>query len=58
MEFYERCSGSRMHAAFNKPAMFFEDFIELNLLHDILFFVKNCYSSIEEIHNVLTYNTI
>jgi NADH-quinone oxidoreductase subunit D len=58
MEFYERVSGARMHAAFHKTADNFNYIIEKNLLNDILLFVKNCYKTLNEMHNVLTYNKI
>jgi len=56
MEFYERVSGARMHAAFNKVN--FSYILEKNLLSDILSFIKNCYKTLNEMHNVLTYNKI
>jgi len=58
MEFYERVSGARMHAAFHKPSELFNTNIDNKLLNDIAFFIKNCYISLNEIHNVLTYNKI
>jgi NADH:ubiquinone oxidoreductase subunit D len=58
MEFYERFSGARMHAAFHKPAFLFDILIVRSVFYEILLFVKNCFSSLEEIHNVLTYNKI
>lgn len=58
MEFYERVSGARMHAAFNKPTHLFEFTASNQLLTDILFFVKDCYVTLNEMHNVLTYNKI
>jgi len=58
MEFYERVSGARMHAAYHKPNELFSLTINTTLLNDILLFVKNCYVTLNEIHNVLTYNKI
>jgi NADH:ubiquinone oxidoreductase subunit D len=58
MEFYERVSGARMHAAFHKPNELFSKNIDIKLLNDILLFVQNCYITINEMHNVLTYNKI
>lgn len=58
MEFYERVSGARMHAAYHKPVNEFSPFIDKQLLSDILFFVKDCYVTLNEMHNVLTYNKI
>lgn len=58
MEFYERVSGARMHAAFHRPATVFNYSLDKILLTDILYFVKNCYITLNEMHNVLTYNKI
>jgi NADH:ubiquinone oxidoreductase subunit D len=58
MEFYERVSGARMHAAYHKPNELFTLNIDIKLLNDITFFIKNCYITLNEIHNVLTYNKI
>ena len=58
MEFYERVSGARMHAAFHRPALTFEFNIDKVLLIDILYFIKNCFVTLNEMHNVLTYNKI
>jgi NADH:ubiquinone oxidoreductase subunit D len=58
MEFYERVSGARMHAAFHKPLPYFNFFLDKQLLTDILFFVKGCFITLNEMHNVLTYNKV
>lgn len=58
MEFYERISGARMHAAFHKPANLFSSSIDTNFLQDILYFIQNCYITLNEMHNVLTFNKI
>lgn len=58
MEFYERVSGARMHAAFHKPVPYFNFTLNKQLINDILFFVKDCYFTLNEMHNVLTYNKI
>lgn len=58
MEFYERVSGARMHAAFHRPVNTFTCVLDKLFLIDILLFVKNCYTTLNEIHNVLTYNKI
>lgn len=58
MEFYERVSGARMHAAFHKVSSNFYYTIDKNLLLDILKFIKNCYKTLNEMHNVLTYSKI
>lgn len=58
MEFYERVSGARMHAAFHKVSVNFNYVIDKSILEDILKFIKNCYKTLNEMHNVLTYNKI
>ena len=58
MEFYERVSGARMHAAFHKVSNNFNFILQKQLLFDILNFIKNCYKTLNEMHNVLTYNKI
>lgn len=58
MEFYERVSGARMHAAYHKPAIMFNFSIDNKLFNDITYFIKNCYITLNEMHNVLTYNKI
>lgn len=58
MEFYERVSGARMHAAFHKVSTNFHYVLDKLLLLDILKFIKNCYKTLNEMHNVLTYNKI
>ncbi len=58
MEFYERASGARMHAAFYRPNDVNYEFINDIFIEDILFFSKNCLVSINEMHNVLTFNKI
>jgi len=58
MEFYERVSGARMHAAFNRPITQFNPVIDKQLLSDLLFFVKDCFITLNEMHNVLTYNKL
>ncbi len=58
MEFYERSSGARMHAAFHKPLILNDNFLSKNFLNDILLFTTNCFTTLNEMHNVLTYNKI
>lgn len=58
MEFYERVSGARMHAAYHSPNKYFKFNLDKQLLVDILFFVNNCFTTLNEMHNVLTYNKI
>lgn len=56
MEFYERISGARMHAAFYKPTE--SNVISNLLIEDIIEFSRNFFTSLNEMHNVLTYNKI
>ena len=58
MEFYERVSGARMHAAFHKPANIFNYELDNQFLIDILYFIQNAFITLNEMHNVLTYNKI
>jgi NADH-quinone oxidoreductase subunit D len=58
MEFYERVSGARMHAAFYRPNEVNLTSISTFLLEDIVEFVRNCFVSLNEMHNILTYNKI
>lgn len=58
MEFYERVSGARMHAAFYRPNEVNLNAISLFLLDDILEFSRNFFTTLNEMHNVLTYNKI
>jgi len=58
MEFYERVSGARMHAAFYRPNEINLTAISSFLLEDILDFIKNAFVTLNEMHNVLTFNKI
>lgn len=58
MEFYERVSGARMHAAFYRPNEVNLHSISGYLLEDILNFSRNCFTTLNEMHNLLTYNKI
>lgn len=58
MEFYERVSGARMHAAFYRPNEVNLTSISTFLLEDIVEFVRNCFVTLNEMHNILTYNKI
>lgn len=58
MEFYERVSGARMHAAFYRPNEVHTQAISVFLLEDIIEFARNCFKTLNEMHNVLTYNKI
>lgn len=56
MEFYERVSGARMHAAFYRPNDINISGINMNLFIDISLFVKDCFKSLIEIYSVLSTN--
>jgi NADH-quinone oxidoreductase subunit D len=58
MEFYERVSGARMHAAFYPPNEVNLKFLSYFLLEDITEFTKQCFVTLNEMHNILTYNKI
>lgn len=58
MEFYERVSGARMHAAFYRPNETNFNVLSKYLLEDILEFSRNFFTTLNEMHNVLTYNKI
>lgn len=57
MEFYERASGARMHAAYFRPGGVHED-IPLGLLADIYLFIKHFNHKIVEMEEMLTENRI
>jgi len=57
MEFYERVSGARMHAAFIRPGGISQD-ISLGLLDDIFIFAEQFNSRIDEMEEMLTTNRI
>ena len=57
MEFYERVSGARMHAAYIRPGGVSQD-IPVGLCEDIYLFIKQFYSRINEIEELLTNNRI
>ena len=57
MEFYERVSGARMHAAYFRPGGIAQD-IPLQLLEDIFTFTKQFNSRLDEIEELLTNNRI
>lgn len=57
MEFYERVSGARMHAAYFRPGGVVQD-IPNNLLDDIYLFSGQFRSRLAEISELLTENRI
>lgn len=58
MEFYERVSGARMHAAFYRPNEFDISGINITLLNDIIMFTKDSFKSLTEIYITLSTNKI
>jgi NADH dehydrogenase (ubiquinone) Fe-S protein 2 len=57
MEFYERVSGARMHAAYIRPGGVNQD-LPIGLLDDIYLFIKQFGARIDEIEELLTNNRI
>jgi NADH dehydrogenase I D subunit len=57
LEFYERVSGARMHAAYFRPGGVSQD-LPLGLLDDIYFFIENFNDRLAELHTVLSTNRI
>jgi len=57
MEFYERVSGARMHAAYIRPGGISFD-LPIGLLDDINIFFKSFHSRIDELEELLTNNRI
>jgi NADH dehydrogenase I D subunit len=57
MEFYERVSGARMHAAYFRPGGVSQD-VPFDLLEDIFNFVKQFSSRLDEMEELLTHNRI
>jgi len=57
MEFYERVSGARMHAAYIRPGGVHQD-LPLGLLEDIYLFIDQYAARLDEIEELLTNNRI
>jgi NADH dehydrogenase (ubiquinone) Fe-S protein 2 len=57
MEFYERVSGARMHAAYIRPGGVSQD-LPIGLLEDIYIFISKFSSRIDELEELLTENRI
>src|SRR5690606_10727449 len=57
MEFYERVSGARLHAAYIRPGGVAQD-LPLGLCNDILWFTKNTIGTLDQISELLTNNRI
>lgn len=58
MEFYERVSGARMHAAFYRPNEINLKHISNYLLEDISIFTNSCFTTLNEINSLLVNNNI
>ena len=58
MEFYERVSGARMHAAFYRPNDLSTNYITNNLIKDILIFSRNFLKRLTMIENKLLMSSI
>lgn len=58
MEFYERVSGARMHAAFYRPNDIDWTGLNYQFFLDVSIFSRNCFKSLTEIFTVLTTNRI
>jgi len=57
MEFYERVSGARMHAAYIRPGGVSQD-LPIGLVQDIFLFIQSFNSRIDELEELLTGNRI
>jgi NADH dehydrogenase (ubiquinone) Fe-S protein 2 len=57
IEFYERVSGARMHAAYFRPGGVSQD-LPVGFLEDLFFFCKNFSKRINEFEEILTNNRI
>ncbi|KAL0271812.1 UNVERIFIED_CONTAM: hypothetical protein PYX00_008796 [Menopon gallinae] len=57
MEFYERVSGARMHAAYVRPGGVSQD-LPLGLLHDIHHFISHFGSVLDQVDDLITNNPI
>ena len=57
MEFYERVSGARMHAAYIRPGGVAQD-LPLGLINDIYLFINSFNSRVDELEELLTTNRI
>lgn len=57
MEFYERVSGARLHAAFIRPGGVSQD-LPLGFCNDVLWFIRSTTSKLDQISEILTNNRI
>lgn len=58
MEFYERVSGARMHAAFYRPNDVDWTGLNYQFFLDVTFFARDCFKTLTEIFTILTSNRI
>lgn len=58
MEFYERVSGARMHAAFFRPNQLDWTGLNKTLFNDISFFLTSLFKTLTEIYITLATNKI
>ena len=58
MEFYERVSGARMHAAFYRPNEMSNNYITTSLLKDITFLCRDLFQRLAQIETTLNSTTI
>ena len=58
MEFYERLTGARMHAAMHSFVQPYLYRMNTQFLQDTVAFIQECYTTLNEMHNVLSYNKI
>jgi NADH:ubiquinone oxidoreductase subunit D len=58
MEFYERVSGARMHAAFYRPNEVDWTGLNYQFFLDVVLFTRDCFKSLTEVFAVLTTNSI
>ena len=58
MEFYERVSGARMHAAFYRPNDIDWTGLNYQLFLDVSLFARDCFKTLTEIYSVTTTNRI
>lgn len=58
MEFYERVSGARMHAAFYRPNDIDWTGLNYQFFLDVSLFARDCFKTLTEIYTVTTTNRI
>jgi NADH:ubiquinone oxidoreductase subunit D len=58
MEFYERVSGARMHAAFYRPNDVDYSPFNYTFFLDVIMFARNCFKSLTEMFAILATHKI